>query len=395
MKRGIKVGLAVVMIAAVVGLSIVGCGGGAPATPTAGVTPTPGVTPTAAVKVITMKVSQHSALPTRSGPRTLAWIKALEDNSGGRLKIDFYPSAILIATNETLDAARAGVADMVMITVTYFGDAFKVEQLFSLCPTVTTNWQTSELLYRVFVEPNSMLAREPAAMGLTGVGMSMAGTYWPFTVKKQLNKIEDFKGLTVTSTSSVQNKMYNLLNAVTVYVPSSEVYESLAKGMAEASQHSPYTMYDQYRWWELGKPGYYCDVGSFYVGHAPWFMRTDYLNSLPKDLVDMILKTNYEYLTVKNQKESDDDNIWAIEELVAKTSTQIIVWSDAEKDRLQKDIKYPVLLKWAQEIEAKIPGFNAQKSVDHLYEVAAQVVKDCPTTDWPAIIAAAKAKAGK
>jgi TRAP-type C4-dicarboxylate transport system substrate-binding protein len=198
------------------------------------------------------------------------------------------------------------------------------------------------------------------------------GPYWPFTKFRPIYTIEDWKGLTINSTSIVQSQMYEALGAIPLFFGSAEVYENLAKGVIDAGGQPVGGLVTR-KWYETGKPGYYHDWGAIYLGVGQHFMNLEVYQSLPKDLQEVIDEAGRNYTNWLDDA-YDVERKEAMEFLV-DYGTEIIIVSDSEKQRLQ-DIKHPILVQWAEELEAV--GDPGLAMLDALYETSEQCVKDFP-----------------
>jgi TRAP-type C4-dicarboxylate transport system substrate-binding protein len=93
----------------------------------------------AAAQEFTLRL--HQFLPmTDSVPREglIPWSEAIEEQSGGRIKVEYYPSMQLGGTPPALfDQAREGVADLIWTVLGYTPGRFPKSEVFEMPFLVT------------------------------------------------------------------------------------------------------------------------------------------------------------------------------------------------------------------------------------------------------------------
>lgn len=110
--------------------------------------------------------------------------------------------------------------------------------------------------------------------------------------KRPLAKLEDFKGLKIRAPGGLPTgRLMSELGAIVVPIPTSEVYTSMQRGVADALQTSSVTFTEQ-RLWEVAKyaqdPPLAGDVGNALI------VSMDALGRLPEDLRKIVIEAGAE-----------------------------------------------------------------------------------------------------
>ena len=101
----------------------------------------------------------HQFLPmTDSVPREglIPWAETIEEQSEGRIKIEYYPSMILGGAPANLfDQAQDGVVDLIWTVLGYTPGRFPKSEVFEM-PFLVTNAEDTSRAFQRFVEENAM-----------------------------------------------------------------------------------------------------------------------------------------------------------------------------------------------------------------------------------------------
>ncbi|MFC1916578.1 TRAP transporter substrate-binding protein DctP [Chloroflexota bacterium] len=356
MGKGIKIALAVLMIVSVVGLGFTGCAkeAAAPTTPTTpakpgSTTPTTPTTPTTAVtKVKTLKFA--SALATTSylwEPAMLGFKEEVEEKSGGRYKIDYYPSQSLLKIAASLDGLRTGIAEMIGTCSSWHAGFFRMDEIYAIPGFMESAMQGTVLRNALFDEFNKP---EWDSIGVVEIGGRNTPPYNVFTKSVPIYTVEDFKGLSVRTVYRMEAVLLTDLNAIPVHMPSFDVYESMQKGMIDAATYCPAYAY-QYQIHETGKPGYFSYIGGTGMGPMQRFLNKEFFDNLSQADQDMFMELGDKYFSIMVPTLDDETDIKHAN-LMMDYGTQFIWWTDAEMERLNQTYKVPLFDQWAEEMDA-------------------------------------------
>ncbi len=175
----------------------------------------------------------HQFLPPQAVVPKLAiepWAKKIEQDSGGRIKVQLFPSMQLGGKpTELFDQAKDGVVDVVWTVLGYTPGRFPKSEAFEL-PFSVGKAESGSRAFQEFVQKNAM--DEFKDVKLIAVHVHGPGL---FHSKNPINKLEDLKGMKVRGGSRVINIMLEQLGAVPVGMPVPAVGEALSKGVIDAT----------------------------------------------------------------------------------------------------------------------------------------------------------------
>ncbi len=175
----------------------------------------------------------HQMLPPQAAIPSKAinpWIQKVEKESGGRIKVQHFPSMQLGGKPpELFDQAKDGVVDIIWTVLGYTPGRFPKAEVFEL-PFNTGNAEAGSRAFHAFVEKHAMDEFKDVkliAVHIHGPGM--------FHSKDPITKLEDLKGMKVRGGSRVINIMLEQLGATPVGLPVPAVGEALSKGVISAT----------------------------------------------------------------------------------------------------------------------------------------------------------------
>ncbi len=276
MKRVILIfGLLVVLITSLV---VVGCGGGAQPTGTA----TGTATATKAVKVTTLKWACWCPISFAAftGGYREPFAKLIEKKTGGRVKIDVYPSETLIKTPDLYEALKSGVIDMTVMGTSSLGGGSLVPLL-----NITTApflWKSGLITVKAMNELYFAGAFGDELQDIK-VFNGRANAPSNFTSRIPIKSVADLKGTKFNATGVMWQKFAELTGSTMVNIPSqADVYDALSKGMID---WSPLEWEGQYVFKRYEVTKYGIDKLDMTISANSWVsMNKDTWNSLPPDI---------------------------------------------------------------------------------------------------------------
>jgi TRAP-type C4-dicarboxylate transport system substrate-binding protein len=292
--------------------------------------------------------------------------KEVEEKSGGRLKIEYYPAESLVKFRDTIVALRNRLCDAGYMVRVYTPDIFPLTEIGALPPL----WNTGEKRAMVLRDLETEFFKaecDRAGVHLIG-GDFFPAPGWVFSKTKLINKLEDFKGITIRSSNRIDTQLWKSLGALPISMTIYEAYEALQKGILEVSCHTPDSMVDK-KWYETGKPGYVIDIGGLGTTSGGFYINKKLYDSMPKDLQKILNDAGWKHCGVAYSRQSDSNSVTGLE-FLKKRGLQIIVWSKAEKERLKKQYFDPLAAWWAKPLDAK--GIQATKLIERLETIAAK-----------------------
>jgi TRAP-type C4-dicarboxylate transport system substrate-binding protein len=303
---------------------------------------------------ITLKF--HHFLPPVSNVHQkllLPWAKKVESDSGGKLKIDVYPSLQLGGTLPQLyDQARDGVADIIWTLPGVTPGRFPKIEVFEL-PFVAdkrgvVNAKATQEYYETHMREDFKEVR-PLAVWSHDAGLVHC--------KRQISKMEDLKGLKLRSPTRLAGDALKALGANGIPMPIPQVPEALAQGVLDGCV-VPWEVVPSIRVHELVK--FHTDIGTsptLYTASFVIGMNHDKYNSLPADLKKVIDDNSGQALATAAGKMWDEQAV-VVEETVKKRGNTITKLSKEEAGRWAKATQ-TVVDTWLK--TAKEKGLNSEK----------------------------------
>ena len=175
----------------------------------------------------------HQMLPPQATIPAMAikpWAAKVEKESGGRIKIQQFPTMQLGGKPaELFDQAKDGVVDLIWTVLGYTPGRFPKSEVFEL-PFSTGLAEPGSRAFQAYVEKNALDEFKDVhliAVHIHGPGLIHS--------KEPIAKLEDMKGKKVRGASRITNIMLEQLGATPVGLPVTAIGESLSKGIIDAA----------------------------------------------------------------------------------------------------------------------------------------------------------------
>ncbi len=311
---------------------------------------------------VTLKLHQFLPAPATVPAKILKpWAKAIEERSGGRIKIEHFDAMSLGGKPpELFDQAREGVADIIMTVVGYTPGRFPKSEVFEL-PFMMRGSVATSKAYWELVE-NELQNEEFKEVKMLGAWVHGPGLIHS---KDPITKLEDLEGMKVRGPTRVINNMLSKLKAVPVGMPLPAIPEALTKGVISGTV-IPWEVTPSIKVAELVKNHTeFSGDQALYTATIIAAMNWDSYNKLPDDLKKIIDEESGLKLTVLAADEmlAGDAPGRAIGE---KAGNNIIVLDEAEVARW-KEAAAPVREEWLADMKTKnIDGEALIKQADEL-----------------------------
>ncbi len=175
----------------------------------------------------------HQFLPPQANVPSLAiepWARKVEKDSGGRIKVQLFPSMQLGGKPpELFDQVKDGVADLAWIVMGFTPGRFPKTEAFELPFSVGDAESGSRAFYE-FIQNNAMDEFKDVKLITTHVhGPGL------FHSKDPIRKLDDLRGMKIRGGSRIVNIMLEQLGATPVGMPVTSIGESLSKGVIDAT----------------------------------------------------------------------------------------------------------------------------------------------------------------
>ena len=234
--------------------------------------------------------------------------KDVEAATGGKLVITVHPNASLFKAPDIKRAVATGQAQMgeVLLSIHENEDAvFGIDVI----PFLATSFPDSMKLYKA---SKPAIEKKLAAQGLMllfAVPWAPQGIY----AKKDLNTIEDMKGLKWRSYNVGTAKIGELVGAQSVTIQAAELSQALATGVVNSFMSSGGTGYDTKVWESLD---HFYDTQAW-IPKDYTFVNKAAFDALPKDQQEAILKAAAA-AEPRGWKMWQDKAQWYLDQLKAK-----------------------------------------------------------------------------
>ncbi|HEY5790869.1 MAG TPA: TRAP transporter substrate-binding protein, partial [Gammaproteobacteria bacterium] len=191
-----------------------------------------GVSATASAAEVTLKLHHFLPAPAPVPKNFMApWAEKVEKDSGGRIKVELYPSMQLGGKPPALfDQVKDGVVDIVWTLPGYTPGRFPKTEVFELpfLPSVSAE-ATSRAAWDYY---DANLRDEFKDVHIVAVHVHGPGL---LHLKKGVHKLEDMQGLKVRGPTRLANKLIERLGATPVGMPVPAVPEALSKGVIDGT----------------------------------------------------------------------------------------------------------------------------------------------------------------
>jgi TRAP-type transport system periplasmic protein len=252
------------------------------------------------------------------------WIAALDEASGGRIKITSYPGETLIKAPDIYEGVVSGIADFGLSAFFYTRGRFPVLEAFELPGVIFEN---SDSASKVAWE--GIKALEPAEVQDTQLMYVLATGPGDLFTTKPVRNLEDLKGMKIRAAGLSADSLA-LLGAVPEAMPQPEAYEALARGLVEGNL-APVEVLQGWRHAEV--TDYLTKTPFLY--NAVFFvtMNKQKWEALPADLQDIMITVNERFFEEVAAGLWDAQNekavLWAVEE----TGQEVIELAPEEMTR--------------------------------------------------------------
>jgi TRAP-type C4-dicarboxylate transport system substrate-binding protein len=184
-----------------------------------------------AEEVFSLKLSSFT--PPNHPMNTLVfepWMKAISEQTGGRVKITLYAGSVLGKPQDQYDLVAGGVCDLSWGILGYTPGRFPRTSVMDL-PFMSPSAEAgSRIVQRLY--DGGYLGEEYAEVKLLALGLPTGIDL--HTRDKEVKTLEDIRGLRIRVFSPVMGKLVKAWGGVPVAMPASEVYLAMSRGVLDA-----------------------------------------------------------------------------------------------------------------------------------------------------------------
>ncbi|MFQ5826215.1 MAG: TRAP transporter substrate-binding protein [Dehalococcoidia bacterium] len=270
------------------------------------------------------------------------WIEMVEQQSGGRIKITEQGAGALGGAAEHYDLAVKGIADISFAAVGFTPGRFLLSEGLAVPMTFPDAAITNDVVKALF---KPYLAKEFGQVKPLGMGIGLDALLYNGPRTKQVQTLEDLKGLKVRTLGGLMTPGLEALGAIPVNVPLPDVYLAMERGVIDAGS-TDVAMATSFKLAEVTSST--LDFG-FGRGIVVIAMNLDSYNRLPADLQALLDRLGDE-IPALNARANDAPTAAAYEKLRAAGPVEAL--APQELERWSKVLQ-PVVAEWIQELEGK------------------------------------------
>ncbi len=247
--------------------------------------------------------------PTNYHSENLAWFaEEVKKATGGKLEITVHPGASLFKAPEIKRAVATGQAQMGEVLISIHENEDPVFGLDTI-PFLASSFANS---YKLWLAQKPAVAKKLDSQGvmvLYSVAWGPQGIY----SKKEINVVDDMKGLKMRAYNVGTTRIAELVGAQPVTVQAAELPQALATGVVNAFMTSGSTGYDS-KVWETMTHWY--DVQGWIPKNVIMVNKAAFAG-LPKDQQDALLAAA-QAAEARGWKIAEEKAQWYVEQLTAK-----------------------------------------------------------------------------
>jgi TRAP-type C4-dicarboxylate transport system substrate-binding protein len=315
----------------------------------------PATTPAMAAEIQTLRFS-HWLPPVHVVNRTgiVPWTKAVEQASGGSLKIQIFPAQQLGSAKDHYDMAKDGVADITFFNPGYQAGRFPIAGAAELPFLISEPVAASKVFHEWYAKY--------AEKEMPDIRICHAFLFAPGALhsKKPIKVPSDMNGVKGRAAHATLARIFALLGGSSVPVAAPEARDALERGVVDLMT-APWG--SMMRPWNLDKAVDYTLDMSFYSGL----------------LIDGVNKASYDRLSAENKKVIDEHCTpewsakmakgWAENEkkgyveMKAQKTRKVYTPTKAELKQWHEAMA-PITEQWKKSVEAR--GVDAGKALAEL-----------------------------
>ena len=305
-----------------------------------------------AAEAATVKLTYSNFFPPTHIQSKLAeaWCQEVEKQTGGKVKVEYYPGQTLTKAKQVYDGVVQGLSDIGFSVFAYTRGRFPVMAAVDLPLGYTSGKAATAVIMKVYQQFNPKELSDTKVMYLHAHGPGLVHS------KKPIRKMEDMKGMKFRAhgTSALVVKA---LGGTPVPKPMPETYEMLQKGVVDGAVYP----LEANKGWKLGEVTGY-STAAFSAAYTTSFfvvMNKDKWNSLPADVQKIIEDINGEWV-VKHGEAWDSSDMAGIKFFLNQGGELIGV--DAKEQSRWKKAVAPIVDEYIKDASAK--GINAKEVVE-------------------------------
>lgn len=309
---------------------------------------------------VTARLSYHWGPSHESAIMSKKLADEVTQRSGGKLKIDVFPSGQLYTIRQIIGALSAGSVEMGgVVTHNQIAAVDRDWNVFQLPNFWSSIEQQREFLAKS-PEGKALRERVLKKTGLAHIAYVPVGPYVTFSAKSDLSSVAAMKGLKARALAPSERPGLAARGMSVVSLSTEEIYSALQSGMIDTLATVP-TAIKAYSWWDYLKNA---QLPYAVYADAELMANGKWLASLPADSRALLLKVGDE-ISKEATERTYKGNADALKELVEKHGGKVTTLKGRELEELvalDRDKTEPELAKYmSPEIYAAAKRFVGRK----------------------------------
>lgn len=283
-----------------------------------------------------------------------SWCKEVEKRTNGEVVIQYFPASTLTKPDQTYDeVVSGGLADIGMTALGYSRGRFPVAEAIDLPMGYTSGVQATTVANAMYEKFKPEEFKEIHILFFHAHGPGLIHTR-----DKEVNTLEDLKGLKIRSTGT-SGLVMDALGASPVGTSMRECYQMLQKGVVDGSCHP----IEANKGWKLGEVAHYMiqNFSTAYTTTFGVFMNKNQWSKLTPEQQNAIAEISREW-AVKHGEAWDESDKEGIAFFKEKDGI-IIPQSEEESERWREAVR-PVLDDYIKKVSEK--GVDGKTVVDFI-----------------------------
>ncbi len=314
---------------------------------------------------VTLKL--HQFLPAQANvPKLIldVWADNVERDSGGRIKIDRFPSMQLGGSPpELIDQAVDGVADVIWTVVGYTPGRFPSTEVLEL-PFMVTDARAASYAYWKLYDAH-MKDTEFSAVHVLGTWVHGPGV---FHTADPVMTPADLQGMKIRGASRMVNALLEKLGAEPVGMPVPAISEALSKGVIDGAT-IPWEVTGSLKVPELVTNHTEFEGAALYNITFVLAMNKGVYDGLPDDLKAVIDKNSgLDFSVFAGGVQSDADA--PARQVAVDLGNSIVTISKADAEAKWLPLVEPIYAAWVADMQTK--GIDGQALIDELRALMAE-----------------------
>ena len=276
------------------------------------------------------------------------WAKKIEEMSGGKVKVTFFPGGALGKASDHYSLVEKGIADVSYALQDYTPGRFPLTSVFELPFMIPSAEKTSVAMWKTF-EKFPEFQREYDKVKVLALFCHSQGHF--NTVKKPVRTLGDFQGLKFRTASASVTKALKAFGAVPVAMSVTDSYTALERGVVDGTV-LPWEGLYTFNQAELLK---YSTESDFYTMTMMIVMNKRRYKSLPPDIKKVIDETTGLVLSREAGK-AYDSIVPMMKERCLEKGMEALQLPPEDIKKLEA-LTMPLREEWVKEMDDKgLPG---------------------------------------